>query len=144
MKYRGGDRRVVNGSRIEFFLRINLCPKIKTPGNLYARRWLKHLTTVETWSQKNYKANRRRMGSIRLTISKLCLKQWSRVAAGKVQWTFPVHPEYFLKFKSFFPTLIHELWGTKLDETWTQGSPQHKEYISKRGFSQIQRFPFRF
>jgi hypothetical protein len=28
----------VNGSRIKLFTRIDLCPKIKTPGNLYARR----------------------------------------------------------------------------------------------------------
>jgi hypothetical protein len=32
--------------------------------------------------------------------------------------------------ENFFSTLIHELRGTKLDETWTQGSPQHKEQVS--------------
>jgi hypothetical protein len=50
----------------------------------------------------------------------------------------------FLKFKSFFPPLILELQGTKIDQIWTQGSPQHKKYIPKRGFSQIQIFPFQF
>jgi hypothetical protein len=40
--------------------------------------------------------------------------------------------------------LILELYGTKSDETWTQGSLQHKEQVSKRGFSQIQSFPFQF
>ncbi len=28
--------------------------------------------------------------------------------------------------ETFFSTLILELRGTKMDETWTQGSPQHK------------------
>jgi hypothetical protein len=36
-----------------------------------------------------------------------------------------VHPE------TFFLTLILELRGTKLDETWTQVSPQHKEQVPK-------------
>jgi hypothetical protein len=30
--------------------------------------------------------------------------------------------------------LILELWDTKSDETWTQGSPQHKEQVFKKGF----------
>jgi hypothetical protein len=34
---------------------------------------------------------------------------------------YPVHP------KNFFSTLILELRGTKLNATWTQVSPQHKE-----------------
>jgi hypothetical protein len=52
--------------------------------------------------------------------------------------------ENFTEFKSFFPPLILELKDAKIDEIWTQGSPQHKEYIPERGFSQIQRFPFQF
>jgi hypothetical protein len=52
-------------------------------------------------------------------------------------------PRNFPKFKSFFSTLILELQGTKLNKTLTQGSPQHKEYIPKRGFFHIQIFPFR-
>jgi hypothetical protein len=31
--------------------------------------------------------------------------------------------------------LFFELRGTKLNETWTQGSPQDMEYIPKRSFS---------
>jgi hypothetical protein len=44
------------------------------------------------------------------------------------------HTENFPKFKSFFPHLNLELRGTKIDEIWTQESPQHKEYISNRVF----------
>jgi hypothetical protein len=91
------------------------------------------------------------MRSIRLMVSKVHLKQGSKVPAEKPSGlvrseyqTCPVHIENFLKFKSVFPPLILELRGTKIDEIWTQGSPQHKEYIPKRGFSQIQIFPFRF
>jgi hypothetical protein len=40
----------------------------------------------------------------------------------------------FPKFKFFFPPLIFELRGTKIDEIWTQGSHQHKQYIPKIGF----------
>jgi hypothetical protein len=48
------------------------------------------------------------------------------------------------KLKPFLPKLDLELWGAKLDETWTQGSSQYKEQVLKRGFSQIPRFPFQF
>jgi hypothetical protein len=65
----------VNGSRIELFSRIGLCPEIKSPGNLYARRWWKHFPIPETWSQKNYESSRRRIGSIRFMVSKLRSKQ---------------------------------------------------------------------
>jgi hypothetical protein len=82
------------------------------------------------------------MESIGLMVRKLCSKRSSNVAAEKVQRTCPLHQENFSKFKSFFSTLILELQGTKLDETWTQGSPQHKEHIPKSVFFQIQRFPF--
>jgi hypothetical protein len=103
----------------------------------------------EEWDQlnlrlANYEANRRRMVSIELTISKLYSKRSSKVASQKVRWTCLIHPKNFPKFKSFFPILILELQVTKLDETWIQGSPQHKEYILKRGFSQIQIFSFWF
>jgi hypothetical protein len=37
-----------------------------------------------------------------------------------------------------FPNLILKLQGTKSDETWTQGSHEHKEQVPKRGFPQIQ------
>jgi hypothetical protein len=37
----------------------------------------------------------------------------------------PVYPE------TFFSILILELRGSKLDKTWTQGSPQHKEQVPK-------------
>jgi hypothetical protein len=40
--------------------------------------------------------------------------------------------------------LILELRGTKLNETWTQGSLQHKEHIPKRGFPKSKYFPFGF
>jgi hypothetical protein len=38
--------------------------------------------------------------------------------------------------RNFLSTLILELRGTKLDETWTQGSPQHKEQVPKVVFFQ--------
>jgi hypothetical protein len=53
-------------------------------------------------------------------------------------------PKNFPKFKSFFPALILELRGAKLDETWIQGSPQHKEYIPKRVLPKSKDFPFDF
>jgi hypothetical protein len=31
-----------------------------------------------------------------------------------------------------------------MDEIWTQGSPQHKEYILKKGFPKSKDFPFDF
>jgi hypothetical protein len=71
----------------------------------------------------------------------LLLKKSSGLVWSGYQ-TCPVHPENFSKFKYFFQTLILELRGTKLDEIWTQGSPQYKEYILKSDFSQIQRFSF--
>jgi hypothetical protein len=41
--------------------------------------------------------------------------------------------------------LILELYGTKLDETWTQGSPKHKKQVPKRGvFPKSNDFPFDF
>jgi hypothetical protein len=52
--------------------------------------------------------------------------------------------DFLTKSISFFPTLIFELHGAKSDETWTKWSPQHKKQVFKRGFSQIQRYPFRF
>jgi hypothetical protein len=75
----------------------------------------------------------------------ITLKQSTKVAAKNIQQTCSsldriclVHPE------TFFSILILKLRGTKLDETWTQWSPQDMECIPKRSFSQIQRFPFRF
>jgi hypothetical protein len=65
----GGDRRGVNRSQI-IFSRISLCLKIKTPANICAIRWWKHFLIEETWYQQNYKANRRRMWSITLMVSK--------------------------------------------------------------------------
>jgi hypothetical protein len=50
----------------------------------------------------------------------------------------PVHP------KTFFLTLILELQGTKLDETWTQGSPQYKEQVPKKVFPKSKHFPSDF
>jgi hypothetical protein len=117
LKDQGGDRRGgVNGSQIIFFSGIGLCPKIKIPCNLSAIRWWKHFPIAKTWSQQNYKSIRRRMGSIGLTISKLRSKQWSNVATENVQQTCLIHSENFPKFKSFFTTLIPELWGIKLDK----------------------------
>jgi hypothetical protein len=112
----------------------------------------------------NYEANRRKMWSIGFTVSKLHWKQSSNIAAKNVRWTCPTLnwiclassdiskkawdmsglPRNFPRFISFFPTLILELRDTKLDETWTQGSPQYKEYIPKRGFSKFKDFPFDF
>jgi hypothetical protein len=40
--------------------------------------------------------------------------------------------------------LILELRGTKLDETWTQESPQHKEQVSKEVFPKSKDFPSNF
>jgi hypothetical protein len=45
-----------------------------------------------------------------------------------------VHPE------TFFSTLIIQLGGTKLDETWTQGSPQQKEQVPKEVFTKSKDF----
>jgi hypothetical protein len=56
---------------------------------------------------------------------------WSRRIYPVKVPVMSVHPE------TFFPTLILELWGIKLDETWTQWSPQDMEYIPKRSFSQM-------
>jgi hypothetical protein len=118
---RGGG--AVNGSPIKFFARVGLCPKFKTPDNLCTRSWWKHFPTTEIWSQQNYEARRRRMESIGLTVSKLHPKQWSKVPVEKssrLVWsgyqTCPVHTKSFIKFKSFFPPLILELRGTKIDE----------------------------
>jgi hypothetical protein len=91
----------------------------------------------EEWDQSNLRlANYSQNGYHRLLLKK----------SGRLVWygyqTYMIQPENFSKFKSFFPTLILKLQGTKLDKTWTQGSPQRKEYIPKRGFSQIQRFLF--
>jgi hypothetical protein len=36
--------------------------------------------------------------------------------------------------KISFLTLILELRGTKMDETWTQGSPQHKKQVFNEVF----------
>jgi hypothetical protein len=36
--------------------------------------------------------------------------------------------------KTIFLTLILELRGIRLDETWTQGPPQHKEQVPKEVF----------
>jgi hypothetical protein len=79
----------VNGSWIKFFARINLYPKIKTPGKLCARMWWKRFPTAEKWSQQNYEASRRRMGSIGLTVRKLPSKQSSNVAAEKARRISP-------------------------------------------------------
>jgi hypothetical protein len=49
-----------------------------------------------------------------------------------------VHPE------TFFSTLIFELRGTKLDETWTQGSPEQKEQVLKEVFPTSKDFPSDF
>jgi hypothetical protein len=63
------------------------------------------------------------------TIPRTCLV-WDRIC--------PVHP------KTFFLTLILELQGSKLDETWTQGSPQYKEQVLKEVFPKYKDFPFNF
>jgi hypothetical protein len=62
----------------------------------------------------------------------------------KVHWICSVHTENFPKFKSFFPHLILELRGTKIDGIWTQGLPQHKEYIPKEVLPKSKDFPFDF
>jgi hypothetical protein len=69
-----------------------------------------------------------------------------RICPVEQNWTPNLSgpPRKFSKCKSFFPTLIFELRGTKMDETWTQGPHERKEYILKAGFSKIQIFPFRF
>jgi hypothetical protein len=46
--------------------------------------------------------------------------------------------DFLSKSIPFFPNLILELYGTNSDETWTQGSPQHKKQVPKIGFPQIQ------
>jgi hypothetical protein len=50
----------------------------------------------------------------------------------------PVHP------KTFFSILILEIRGTKLDEAWIIGSPQHKEQVPKDVFLKSKDFPFDF
>jgi hypothetical protein len=40
--------------------------------------------------------------------------------------------------------MILELRGTKLDETWTQGSTEHKEQVPKEVFSKSKDFPSDF
>jgi hypothetical protein len=50
----------------------------------------------------------------------------------------PVHPE------TFFSTLILKLRGTKLDEAYTQGSPQYKEQVLKEVFLKSKNFPSDF
>jgi hypothetical protein len=50
----------------------------------------------------------------------------------------PVHPEIF------FSTLILKLRGTKLDEAYTQGSPQYKEQVLKEVFLKSKNFPSDF
>jgi hypothetical protein len=89
------------------------------------------------------------MGSIRLTVRKLRLKQSSNVATEKLPgghvrtWTEYVWSQTDISEKGgicpvhleiFFSTLILELRGTKLDEIWTQGSPQPKEKVPKEFF----------
>jgi hypothetical protein len=49
-------------------------------------------------------------------------------------WICPAYPEIF------FSTLILELQGTKMDETWTLGSPQHKEQVSNEVFPKSKYF----
>jgi hypothetical protein len=95
--------------------------------------------TEEEWDQSdlrlvNYTQNSHKM---------LLLKNSGGLVRSGYQ-TCLVHPENFSKSKFFFPTLILELWDTKLDETWTHESPQHKEYILKRGFPKYKDFPFEF
>jgi hypothetical protein len=48
-----------------------------------------HFTTAEKWSQQNYEVSGRRMGSIRLTISKLRSKQSSKVELKNPVLTSP-------------------------------------------------------
>jgi hypothetical protein len=140
----------VNGSRI-IFLRIGLCPKIKTLGNLCARYWWNNFPKALTWSQQNYEASGRRMRSIGLTVSKLCSKKWSKVAAEKVQRTCPI---WVLDLSSphrklpKIQVLLSNIdsWAMRHQNGWsletmvisTQGTS------SQRCFSQIQRFPFWF
>jgi hypothetical protein len=38
------------------------------------------------------------------------------------------------------PTLILELRGTKIDETWIQGSPQYKKQVLKEVFLKFKDF----
>jgi hypothetical protein len=80
----------VNESQIKIFERIGLCHEIKTPGNLYVRRWWKHFPTTEKWSQQNYEASGRRMRSIGLMIEKLRSKQSSNIVVENVQQTYLV------------------------------------------------------
>jgi hypothetical protein len=138
----------MNGSRIKFFARIRLCLEFKTLGNLYTRRWWIHFLTGEKWSQQNYEANEKRKWSIGLTISKLCLKQSSKVELKMPDRTCPpwsqTSPPWIVpdlsgphrvvhnscaKLNISFSTLILELRGRKSNETWTQWSPQHKEQV---------------
>jgi hypothetical protein len=50
----------------------------------------------------------------------------------------PVHVETFLS------TLILEQRGTKLDESWRQGSPRHNEQVPKEVFLKSKDFPSNF
>jgi hypothetical protein len=51
-----------------------------------------------------------------------------------IWWEVSGKHVFLLKSTPFFLNLILEQYDTKSDETWTQGSPQYKEQVSKRVF----------
>jgi hypothetical protein len=68
----------------------------------------------EEWDQSDLRlANYAQNGHQRLPLKKYDELVWPGYQ------TCPVHPKNFSKFKSFLSTLILELRGIKLDETWT-------------------------
>jgi hypothetical protein len=91
----------------------------------------------EEWNQSNlWLANYAQNSNQTLLLKMYSEHVWHWNRYVRSHRICPVYPE------TFFSTLILEIRGTKLDETWTQGSPQHKEQIPKEFFFQIQRFSF--
>jgi hypothetical protein len=85
-------------------------------------------TAEKEWDQLDIRLARYDQNSEQTLLLKLLgghVRPWT----GYVQFQRinPVNePDMSAYLETSFPTLILELWGTKIDETWIQGSPQHK------------------
>jgi hypothetical protein len=80
---------------------------MQNPGNFCARRWWKYITTAKKWSQQNYEASIRKMGSIGHTVSKLRSRQSSKVELKMPARTSP--PETVSDLSGNWPGLVRPI-----------------------------------
>jgi hypothetical protein len=104
--------------------------------NIVEKEWNQLETRLAKYGQNSHQ-------TLLLKMSSGHVRPWTEYVRSR--WIYPVKLlDMSGPPRNFFPTLILELRGIKLDEMWTQGSPQHKEQVPKEVFPKSKDFPSDF